>query len=124
MNADLALLQPYPFEKLNVLLGAITPPKDIEHISLGIGEPKHPAPAVVTSVLNQSVDLVANYPTTKGSAELRDTIAAWCTRRFKLEAGSLTGDNHLLPVMGTREAIFDFTQCAVDRKPGALVFSP
>lgn len=124
MNADLALLQPYPFEKLNVLLGTVTPNPELEHISLGIGEPKHPAPAVVTSVMNQTVDLVANYPTTKGSAELRDTIAAWCTRRFNLQAGSLTGDNNVLPVMGTREAIFAFTQCAVERKPSALVFSP
>lgn len=124
MNRDLSLLQPYPFEKLAKLLGGLTPPQEIEHISLGIGEPKHPAPECVTSVLNETVDLVANYPTTKGSAELRDTIAAWATKRFKLQNGSLTGDDNVLPVMGTREGIFAFTQCAVDRKPGALVLSP
>jgi N-succinyldiaminopimelate aminotransferase len=124
MNTDLSLLQPYPFEKLAVLLGNLNPPKELEHISLGIGEPKHPAPSLVTDVLRQSVDLVANYPTTKGSQELREAIADWCTRRFRLQADSLTADNHVLPVMGTREAIFAFTQCAVERKPGALVFSP
>lgn len=124
MNQDLSLLQPYPFEKLSALLGNLRPPTDMDHISLGIGEPKHPAPLCVTRVLNEQVNLVANYPSTKGSAELRDTIANWCTRRFNLAQGSLTGDAHVLPVNGTREAIFAFTQIVVERKPGALVLAP
>ena len=124
MNQDLSLLQPYPFEKLSSLLGNLRPPTDMDHISLGIGEPKHPAPLCVTRVLNEQVNLVANYPSTKGSAELRDTIANWCTRRFNLAQGSLTGDAHVLPVNGTREAIFAFTQIVVERKPGALVLAP
>ena len=124
MNNDLALLQPYPFEKLAKLLGGLTPPSDLEHISLGIGEPKHPAPAIVTDKLNEKVDLVANYPTTKGSPAIRKTIAEWCTRRFSLKADSLSADDNILPVNGTREAIFAFTQIAVERKANALVLSP
>lgn len=124
MNADLASLQPYPFEKLAELLGKLTPPAGLEHISLGIGEPKHPAPECVTSALNANVNLVANYPSTKGGLDLRQAIADWCTQRFGLQADSLSAEHNLLPVNGTREAIFAFTQIAVERKPNARVLSP
>ncbi len=124
MNSDLALLQPYPFEKLAKLLGDITPATDIPHISLGIGEPKHPAPTCVTNVLNAKVNLVSHYPSTKGSQAVREAISNWCTRRFALNPGTLSADDNILPVNGTREAIFAFTQIAVERKPGALVLSP
>lgn len=124
MNKDLALLQPYPFEKLAKLLGDLNPPQDKKHISLGIGEPKHPSPSCVTEVLNAHVNLVANYPTTKGSQALRETIREWCERRFSLKAGSLSAEDNILPVNGTREAIFAFTQIAVERGADALVLSP
>lgn len=124
MNRDLSLLQPYPFEKLTALKAEVSPPADLEHIALSIGEPKHPAPPFVTECLIDNIDKLANYPTTKGLPELREAIANWCTDRFQLNPGTLTADDNVLPVNGTREAIFAFTQAAVNRAPDALVISP
>lgn len=124
MNLDLDRLQPYPFEKLAALKAGVTPSAKLEHISLGIGEPKHASPAFVTDVLRSNLSLLSNYPTTKGLPELRQAIAGWCEKRFQLQAGSLDPEQHVLPVNGTREAIFAFTQAAVERKSDALVISP
>ncbi len=124
MNPDLDRLQPYPFEKLAVLKAGVQPPTSLEHISLGIGEPKHPAPPFVLEVMADNLNCLSNYPTTKGLPELRQAIAGWCERRFELNSGTLDPERHVLPVNGTREAIFAFTQAAVARKPDALVLSP
>ncbi|MGI1669304.1 MAG: succinyldiaminopimelate transaminase [Neptuniibacter sp.] len=124
MNRDLSLLQPYPFEKLTALKAQVTPPNELEHIALSIGEPKHPSPEFVAECINENIGRLANYPTTKGMPELRQAIADWCTRRFQLNADTLTADDHVLPVNGTREAIFAFTQAAVNRSPEALIISP
>ena len=124
MNPDLDRLQPYPFEKLAVLKAGVQPPTSLEHISLGIGEPKHPAPPFVLEVMADNLSCLSNYPTTKGMPELRQAIAGWCERRFELGAGNVDPDRNVLPVNGTREAIFAFTQAAVARKPDALVVAP
>lgn len=124
MNPDLDRLQPYPFEKLALLKQGVTPPSALEHISLGIGEPKHPAPPFVLDVLRENLDKVSAYPTTVGMIELRKSMADWCTRRFKLQEGTLTGERHMLPVNGTREAIFAFAQACIQRSPDALLMLP
>lgn len=124
MNKDLSLLQPYPFEKLTALKAQVTPPADLEHIAFSIGEPKHPAPEFVAESLTENMGRLCNYPTTKGLPELRQAIAQWCERRFKLKAGSVDSEANVLPVNGTREAIFAFTQAAVNRSDDALVVSP
>lgn len=124
MNPDLDRLQPYPFEKLAVLKAGVQPPNSLEHISLGIGEPKHPAPPFVLEVMADNLNCLSNYPTTKGMPELRQAIAGWCERRFELGAGNVDPDRNVLPVNGTREAIFAFTQAAIARKPDALVVAP
>ena len=124
MNRDLAHLQPYPFEKLAKLKAAVTPPTDMSHIAFSIGEPKHASPDFVVKALADNLNGLSVYPTTKGSLELRTSIANWCTRRFHLSEGVLSPEDNVLPVTGTREAIFAFTQAAVDRVPGALVVSP
>lgn len=124
MNPDLDRLQPYPFEKLSVLKAGVQPPSSLEHISLGIGEPKHPAPPFVLEVMADNLNCLSNYPTTKGMPELRQAIAGWCERHFELGAGNVDSDRNVLPVNGTREAIFAFTQAAIARKPDALVVAP
>lgn len=124
MNRDLARLQPYPFEKLTALKAEVTPPSELAHIAFSIGEPKHASPDFVVNTLTDNINALANYPTTKGMPELREAIATWCTQRFHLAPNTLTADSHVLPVNGTREAIFAFTQAAVERKPNALVISP
>ncbi len=124
MNRELARLQPYPFEKLAALKAQVSPPADMPHIAFSIGEPKHASPAFVVKALADNLGALSNYPTTKGIPELREAIASWCLERFHLAPNTLTADKHVLPVNGTREAIFAFTQAAVDRVEGALVLSP
>ena len=124
MNPNLERLHPYPFEKLAKLKAGISVPEHLEPISLGIGEPKHPSPAFVKDVIADNLDKLANYPTTKGTDELRSAIAAWATHRFDLAPASLDPNRHVVPVNGTREAIFALVQAVVDAGKPATVVSP
>lgn len=124
MNPDLDRLHPYPFEKLTKLKAGISLPRDLSSISLGIGEPKHPSPEFVKQVIADNLDKLANYPTTKGTDELRQAIARWATRRFELAPGTLTPEHHIVPVNGTREGIFSLVQSVVDASRPATVVSP
>jgi N-succinyldiaminopimelate aminotransferase len=122
MNPNLALLQPYPFEKLNKLKADAKVSCELPHIALSIGEPKHESPAFVLKTMADNLDKLANYPTTKGLPELRQAISQWACQRFSLNA--LDSETQILPVNGTREAIFAFTQAMIEAKPDALVVSP
>ena len=124
MNDALNQLQPYPFEKLRALLAGAQPPADRAPIALSIGEPKHRSPDFVAKALADNLDQLAVYPTTLGIPALREAIAAWCERRFKVPAGWLDATRHVLPVNGTREALFAFTQAVVNRADNGLVVSP
>ncbi len=115
MNSDLLNLQPYPFERIARLKAGINPPEDLSLISLAIGEPKHPCPRIITDAITDNLDKFENYPLTKGTLELRETISQWLTKRFTLPVGSLDAEQHVLPVNGTREALFAFAQAVVDR---------
>lgn len=114
MNPDLAHLHPYPFEKLAQLKAGCTPPTNLPHIALSIGEPKHPTPAFITEAVIEHLHGLSNYPTTVGSLELRQTIATWLDKRFQL-AGHIDATTQVLPVNGTREALFAFAQAVIDR---------
>lgn len=124
MNPALDQLQPYPFEKLRELLGSVQPAADKRPIALSIGEPKHRSPEFVGKALTDNLDKLAVYPTTLGLPELRQSIATWCERRFGVPQGWLDAARHVLPVNGTREALFAFTQAVVDRNAQGLVVSP
>ncbi len=119
MNPNLQSLQPYPFEKLKMLMSGIEAPATLAPISLSVGEPKHSAPQLVIDTLiahihgiEQSSGLSA-YPGTKGILELRQAIAEWLARRFKLPVMP-DPEQHILPVNGTREALFAFAQAVID----------
>ncbi|MEH6652149.1 MAG: succinyldiaminopimelate transaminase [Motiliproteus sp.] len=116
MNPDLQQLQPYPFERLNALKNGTTPPADLPHIALSIGEPKHPAPAFVARSMTDNLPTLSSYPTTKGIPQLRQAIARWAERRFQLNG--VDAENQVLPCNGTREALFAATQTIVDRHSG------
>lgn len=124
MNNDLTKLQPYPFEKLNALKANINPPPGLSHIALSIGEPKHPSPVFVKEAIEHNLDKLANYPNTKGLPEFRKAMADWASQRFQLKTGSLDPEHNVLPVSGTREALFSFTQTVIDRSLKPLVVSP
>jgi N-succinyldiaminopimelate aminotransferase len=124
MNPDLNRLQPYPFQKIAKLLDGVQAPADKPLISLSIGEPKHATPDIIRNAVAEHLDELAIYPATKGSRSLRETIASWLHTRFNLPANSINPDKHILPVNGTREALFAFAQCVVDRTQSAKVLMP
>ena len=122
MNPHLQQLHPYPFERLRQLFTDIVPPAGRAPISLSIGEPRHASPAFVLAEIAASLDRLSNYPTTAGIPQLRQAIASWLQRRFELPA--VDPDHQVLPVSGTREALFAFAQAVVSPGPDALVMSP
>jgi N-succinyldiaminopimelate aminotransferase len=123
-HPHLAQLHPYPFEKLKALKAELNPPTHLSHIPLSIGEPKHTPPQFVLDNLVTNIHQVSVYPTTKGTDELRQAISEWASKRFSLAAKSLQADKHILPVNGTREALFAFTQAVIDPATQPLVISP
>lgn len=123
MNPDLARLQAYPFERIRTLLQGVSP-ADLPAVSLAMGEPKHPTPAFIHAAITANMGGLANYPLTKGSAALREAIATWLTRRFQLPEGAVDAEQHVIPVNGTREALFAFAQAVVDRTADAAVVMP
>lgn len=114
MNPDLERLLPYPFERLAALKAGVTPPAGLAHIDLSIGEPKHPPPPFVLETLQRDLAGFGSYPTTAGLPALRAACGRWMERRFSLPAGAI-GESRVLPVNGTREALFAFAQAVIDR---------
>ena len=112
MNPRLDLLQPYPFEKLRQLFAGIMPPADLRPVSLGLGEPQHPTPAFIKQALTDNLAGLAKYPATAGEPHLRNAIAQWLMRRYRLP--EVDAATEVLPVNGSREALFSLTQTVID----------
>ena len=122
MNPLLQRLQPYPFERLKQLFSTVTPSAKYPPISLGIGEPRHATPQLVLDALAASTEALSSYPATAGLPALRQSCANWVQRRYGL---ALNPDNQILPINGSREALFAFAQTVVDgSKTGATVVCP
>src|SRR5579863_746080 len=124
MNPRLGSLHAYPFERLAALKAGVTPPPHLKHIAMSIGEPQHAPPEFVLETLRRSAAELGSYPATLGLPELRAACAAWLTRRYGLREGSVDPDTMVLPVNGTREALFAFVQAAVAAGTAALVAMP
>ena len=122
MNPDLDRLQPYPFEKLRALFAGVTPGAAHAPISLSIGEPRHATPELVKEALAASLGGLASYPATAGTPALREAIAAWAMRRYRLPA--VDPATQVLPVNGSREALFAIAQTVIDRACDAVVVCP
>ena len=121
MNPYLSQLHPYPFEKLAQLKHGIVPPADKSPIVLSIGEPAHATPEIIKQALLDNLSGLSNYPTTKGIPELRQAIADWIAKRFHV---SVDANSQVLPVSGTREALFSFAQCLIDASSKPVVIMP
>jgi len=124
MNPDMSQLQPYPFERLAQLFAGVARPAALSPIALSIGEPQHATPGFITEEVITHLHGLSKYPTTRGLPELRSAIAAWLVRRFDLPEDSIDPQRHVLPVNGTREALFAFAQCSIDRSRNPLVLMP
>jgi N-succinyldiaminopimelate aminotransferase len=122
VNPRLQSLQPYPFEKLRSLFEGVKPNPGLAHISLGIGEPRHPTPELIKRALSENLAKLATYPPTAGGDALRQAIAEWLVRRYRLR--SIDWKTEVLPVNGSREALFAFAQTVVDPRGDAVVVCP
>ncbi|MDO9204434.1 succinyldiaminopimelate transaminase [Methylotenera sp.] len=123
MNPNLNLLQPYPFQRLRDLFKGTTPNVNYSAINLSIGEPKHATPHLIKDALVNNLSGLASYPTTIGSIELRTAISNWISRRYGIPAPN--PDTSILPVTGSREALFAFAQVVIDSsKTKPIVISP
>lgn len=124
MNPRLHRLHAYPFERLARLKAGATPPAELQHIAMSIGEPQHSPPAFVLDSLRENLHRLGSYPATVGLPEFRASAARWLQRRFKLPVGSVNPETMVLPVNGTREALFAFVQAVVDDQTQPLVAMP
>ncbi len=123
MNSNLNLLQPYPFQRLRDLFKGTTPNPVYSAINLSIGEPKHATPQLIKDTLVNNLAGLASYPTTIGSLALREAISNWISRRYAVP--QLNPETAILPVTGSREALFAFAQLIIDQsKPNPVVISP
>lgn len=123
VTPHLSLLQPYPFERLKELTSGVTGPADLPLVRLSIGEPQHATPQLIKDALTGALDGLAVYPTTAGIDALRECIAGWLQRRYGLPA--VNAATEVLPVNGSREALFSFAQCVIDgSRPDAKVLAP
>lgn len=112
MNTLLNQLKPYPFARLREAMQGISAPKGLEAVPLHIGEPKHPTPKVITDALTASLHELEKYPLTVGLPELRQACANWLKRRY--DGLTVDADNEILPVLGSREALFSFVQTVLN----------
>lgn len=124
MNPNLNHLQPYPFQRLRDLFQGLTPNPAYSHVNLSIGEPKHATPGIISEALANNLSGLASYPTTIGVPALREAINQWLQRRYKIPA--LNIDKAILPVNGSREALFAFAQAVIDSSTSQqpVVISP
>ena len=114
MNSNLSKLQPYPFQRLRDLFTGIRPNAAYEPVNLSIGEPKHDTPTLIKEALLANLAGLSSYPTTAGVAELRQAIANWATRRYGIPL--LNSEKEIVPVNGSREALFAFAQAVINTK--------
>ena len=124
MNPDLTRLQPYPFERLAKLKHGVHPDPAKAALSLAMGEPKHQPPGFIAEELVAQLHGLSQYPLTRGSTGLRGAITRWLQRRYTLPAASIDPERHVLPVNGTREALFAIAQTVIDRTRAPLVLMP
>ena len=117
-HPHLTKLQPDPFEKLRLLFAGVTPSSAYSAISLGIGEPKHPTPALIKQALIDHLDGLASYPATAGSEALRNSVSQWLSRRYNIPA--INPATQILPVNGSREALFSLAQTIINTEANSL----
>ncbi len=124
MNCGLALCHPYSFEKLAQLKHGIVAPKDKPHIAMSIGEPAHPTPQFIQDALFEHINGLGTYPTTKGILSLRQAVARWLSKRFNIPPDAIDPETQVLPVSGTREALFSIAQCVINPASKPVVVMP
>jgi N-succinyldiaminopimelate aminotransferase len=124
INPGLTELQPYPFERLTQLIKGIVPPPSKSPIIFSIGEPKHATPNFIIEAAISHLQGLSTYPTTRGTAAFREATASWLAQRFHLPTEVIDPERHILPINGTREALFAIANCIIDPSKAPLVLMP
>jgi N-succinyldiaminopimelate aminotransferase len=125
MNPSLDLLKPYPFERLSELKKSLNPNGKLKHIPMSMGEPTHKPPGFIFEAITENFTALAKYPTTRGLPELRKSLSNWIQKRYNLKEDQINPETQVLPVNGTREALFSFAQAVIDkREKDPLVIMP
>lgn len=124
MNPDIEKLHTYPFAKLRQLFAELKPNETYSAINLSIGEPKHEPPSITLDALTANLQGVSSYPLTHGLIQLRSAIRDWLIQRFQLNANTVDPEQHIIPVNGTREALFSIAQACIDRRESPVVVMP
>lgn len=128
-NDRLDRIGDYPFDRLRTLLDSEQPAAGEEILFLSLGEPQHPAPEIVRRTVNDSFDLWGKYPPVWGTPEFRAAIARWMGRRYGIDPAMIDADRSIIPVSGTREALFMIALTAIPeavegRRPAVLMPNP
>lgn len=121
LNPRLSALTAYPFDRLRALLDPVAPPPDLEPLVLSVGEPRHPPPPMVADILSERAGLWSRYPPVDGTPEFRDAVGGWLARRYGLPAGLIEPGRQILPVAGSREALYLIAAFALPRRRNAGV---
>ena len=129
LNPRLEALSDYTFQRLAQLLQPLAPPAGRPVVNLALGQPRHPIPALLTETLTANAHLWGLYPPVRGNAAFREAVSAWLQRRYHLPDGLLDPERHLLPVAGTKEALFMIAQAVVPQtkaggQPAVLLPNP
>ncbi|MGH8551352.1 MAG: succinyldiaminopimelate transaminase [Methylococcales bacterium] len=124
MNPGLSNLHPYPFEKLRRLKEGLEPETDRYPLALSVGEPQHPVPDLIRDAIIGNIQGLMKYPTSSGIPELRAAISLWLESRFSLKPGTVDPEHQVLPVAGTREALFAFAQALIDPAGASIIMMP
>jgi N-succinyldiaminopimelate aminotransferase len=128
LNARLDALTAYPFARLRALLEGVAPPADLKPIILSVGEPRHPPPDLVCAIVSEHAAQWGRYPPIEGTADFRNAVADWLTRRYRLPSHLIDADDQILPVAGSREALYLVAALAVcerdDGRSAPLVLMP
>ncbi len=129
LNPQLDTLSDYPFEALRTLLNPVTPVVNDPPILMSVGEPQHQPPALLTETLMAHAQEWNKYPSMAGTPELRQAIADWLTRRYRLPAGAVDAERNVLTLAGTKEGLYLFSSLVVPRlkagqRPVVLVPNP
>jgi succinyldiaminopimelate transaminase len=103
----------YPFVRLNEAAAARRA-EGLEVIDFGMGDPREPTDPRIIEALRDGVRERMGYPASVGLPELRESIASWVSRRF----GVVLDPDHVVPTLGSKEAIFSFAQVVLDTPGG------
>jgi LL-diaminopimelate aminotransferase len=115
-------IPPYLFAELERKIAA-KKAAGVDVISLGIGDPDRPTPALIVEAMQEAVTEpeTHRYPSNRGRQDFRQAFSDFYARRFDV---SLDPDSEIIPAIGAKEAIFNLNLAFLDQGDVALASDP